>query len=141
MGSHSGRGKHINYIKEKSNLGVLKALGKSMFTYVEKNSAGEMRTTWEKIVQNIGITLGQDISTELGMRTLMVIPYPTHSKEILGRHMSRVELHNRTHSRLREARNKVLESLAADVEIDTLDVVLKTAETQNQIEEADLEIH
>ena len=38
----------------------------------------------------------------------MVIPDPTHSQEILYRHMCKVQLRNTTHARLREARNKVL---------------------------------
>ena len=54
--------------------------------------------------------------------------------------MSRFQLHNRTHSRMREARNNVLELLAVDVAIDNLDVVLKTSETQDKREESDLAI-
>ena len=54
-----------------------------MFTYAEKNSANDMKTPWEKDVQNIGIAIGQDISTELGTRMLMVIPDPTHIQEII----------------------------------------------------------
>ena len=97
-----------------------------MFKYGKKNSADEMRTTWEKFVQHIGIDLGQYTSTELRTRKIMVIPEPTHSQEILDRHMRKVQLRNTTHARLIEARNKVLESLAADDDINNLDAVLKT---------------
>ena len=62
---HVVRVKHYNSRKEKANSGLSKSLGNSMFTYGEKNSAGEMRTTWEKFVQHIGIALGRDISTQL----------------------------------------------------------------------------
>ena len=51
-----------------------------MFKYGEKNSAEEIRTTWEKVVQHHGIALCQDISTELRTRTLIVIPETTHSQ-------------------------------------------------------------
>ena len=49
-----------------------------MFTYGEKNSADEMQTTWENDVQHIGIAFGQDISTEVQTRTIMVIKEPTY---------------------------------------------------------------
>ena len=97
-----------------------------MFTYREKNSAEEIQTTWEKVVQKIGIDIVQDISTELETSTLMVIPEPTHSQEILDRHMRKLQLHKTIHDRLREASNKFLELLAADAAINNLDAVLKT---------------
>ena len=52
--------------------------------------------------------------------------------------MCKVQLQNTTHAMLREARNKVLESLASDAAINNMDAVLKTAELQNEIEESDL---
>ena len=42
-------------------------------------------------------------------------------------------MRNTTHDRLREARNKVVESLAEDTAIKNLDGVLNTAEIQNEI--------
>ena len=106
-GIHSGIGQNATSRKDKSNPGLSKALGNSMFTYGENNSADKMGTAWEKAVQHIVIALGQDISTEFRTRTLMVIPDPTHSQEILERHMCKVQLLDKTHVRLREARNKV----------------------------------
>ena len=82
-GSHAGIGKYDTYSKEKENSRISKALGNSMFTLEGKNSADVMRTTWEKVVQHIGISLYQDISTELRTRALILIPAPTHSQEIL----------------------------------------------------------
>ena len=70
----------------------------------------------------------------------MVITDPTHSQEILDIHMWKVQLRNTTHASLREARNKVLESLASDDAINNLDTALKIEYTQNKIEESDLEI-
>ena len=54
-----------------------------MFTYGEKNSADEMWKTWEKVVQHIVIALVQDICVELQTRTLMGIPDPNHSQDVL----------------------------------------------------------
>ena len=92
-----------------------------------------MQTTWEKAVQHIEISLGQGISTEFQTRTLVVIIEPTQSQEILNIHSPKFQLWNTTHSNLREARNKVLESLEADDAINNLDDVLNTVYTQNEI--------
>ena len=54
--------------------------------------------------------------------------------------MRKVKLFKRTHCRLKESKNKVLELLAADYAINNLDALLKTSEFQNEIEEADLAI-
>ena len=63
-----------------------------MFAYKEKTSASAMQTTWEKAIQNIGIALGQDISTELEKSMIMVILEPIHSQEILYRHSSKIKI-------------------------------------------------
>ena len=70
----------------------------------------------------------------------MVIPDPNHSQEILDRHSQKIQLLNTTYTRLREARNKVLWSLAEDAAINNLDSVLKKSYLQNEINETDLDI-
>ena len=90
-----------------------------------------MRTTWEKVVQHIGIAIIQDISTEFLTITLMVIPETTQIQEILDIKMRKFQLRNTTHVRPREVRNKVLESLVADATINNMDDVLNTADIQN----------
>ena len=99
-----------------------------------------MWSTWEKVVQHIGIALGQDISTEFLTRTNMVIPEPNHIQEIIHRHMHKFELLNKNHARLRESRNQVLELLAAYAAFNNLDAVLKTSEIQNKIDDTGLKI-
>ena len=61
----------------------------------------------------------------------MVILEPTHSKDKLDRHMHKVQLLNTTHDRMREARNKFLELLAADSANNNQYAVLKTADIKN----------
>ena len=61
----------------------------------------------------------------------MVIKYPNQSQEILERQIRKVQMSNTTHTRMRESRKKVLESLAADAAINNLDAVLKTEEIKN----------
>ena len=89
-GRYVGRVQHATSIKGKGKSGLSKALGKAMFTYGEKNSAKNMRTTWEKAVQHIGIALGQDISMEFRTRMLMMIPEPIKSQEILDRYWRKI---------------------------------------------------
>ena len=70
----------------------------------------------------------------------MFIPDPIQSQYIIDRHSRKFLLYNTTHVRLREATEKVFGSLASYSGINNLDAVLKTAELQNEIEEADLVI-
>ena len=70
----------------------------------------------------------------------MTIRELTHSQEILEIHTNKVQLRNTANARTREPRNKVLELLAADANINNLDDVSKSEEIQNEIEEADLAI-
>ena len=49
-----------------------------MYTYQEKSSADDIRTTTEKIVSHIGIVMTQDIANEILNRTQMVIPHPDY---------------------------------------------------------------
>ena len=104
-----------------------------MFTYMKENSAVGMRATWEKFVHHIGIDISQDISTELWTRIMMVIPDPVHSQYILYRQLRQIQLHYTTHTSLREARDKILESLAEDISINNLYALLKTSDLQNEI--------
>ena len=67
-----------------------------------------------------------------------MIPDPIQSQYILDRHSRKVKLCNTTHVRLREASNKVLESFTADATTNNIYAALKTAEPQNEIEEANL---
>ena len=62
-----------------------------------------------------------------------MVPEKTHSQEILDGHMRKLQLRKKNHARLRESRNKVLELLVSDADINNLDAVLKTAEIQNEI--------
>ena len=70
----------------------------------------------------------------------MVIPEPSRIQEILDQHMRKVQLHNTTSARLKQSRKEVLDLLTVAVTADNSDAILKTAELQNEIEEAELKI-
>ena len=66
--------------------GLCLALGENIFTYGEKGSADQIKTTQEKIVQYVGIQYEYDISTEVLNQTEFIIPKPEHSQETLDEH-------------------------------------------------------
>ena len=119
------RGQHATTSKEKAKQGISKALGNAMFAYTENSSANDMKTTREKAIQNIGIDIVKDISTELRTRTLM---------------LCKVQLQNTTNTRLQKDRQQVLDSLTAAVTAKNPYAILKTSEIQNEVEEDNLEI-
>ena len=95
--------------------GLCPALGENVFTYGEKGSADQIKTTQEKIVQYVGIQYGNDISTEVLNQTEFIIPKPEHSQETLDEHddhVKKIEIrYNRTKNAM-EAKKVVLERLA-----------------------------
>jgi hypothetical protein len=59
--------------------GLCKALESNVFDCGHKAAADQMRTSCEKLVQNVGTTYGQDISNELHNKTTLVLPDRAHS--------------------------------------------------------------
>jgi hypothetical protein len=72
--------------------GLVPALGEHIFDYNVPNTAAQMLTTWEKIVEYVSSTYSNDISTELYTRKTLVLPPPEHSKEIQEEHKEIEEL-------------------------------------------------
>ena len=91
------------------------ALGENVFTYGEKGSADQIKTTQEKIVQYVGIQYGNDISTKELNQIEFIIPKPEHSQETLDEHdnhVKKIEIrYNRTKNAM-EAKKLVLARLA-----------------------------
>ena len=63
-----------------------------VFDYGQKGAADQMRTTWEKIVQYVGTTYGQDICNELQNKTTVTIPEPAHAQAVIDRHTAREQV-------------------------------------------------
>jgi len=78
-----GRGRGTSYSAQSGTIkkGLCGTLGSNVFDYGTKGAADQMRTSWEKLVQYVGTSYGQDISNELQNKTLVVIPEPAHSNE------------------------------------------------------------
>ena len=64
-----GRGSSYTGANTSSKKGLCAALGDNVFDYGHKAAADQLRTSWEKLVQYVGTTYGQDISNELLNKT------------------------------------------------------------------------
>ena len=76
-----------------------------------------MRTTWEKIVYNVGTIDRQDISNKLQNKTKVSIPKPEYTEYVHSKHRHRVELLNLRSARVsksREAKRGMLNQAEED---------------------------
>jgi hypothetical protein len=60
-----------------------------VFDYGHKGTADQMRTTWEKITDHVGITLTGTIAEELRTRIPVEIPRPEYTNEIKASHVKK----------------------------------------------------
>ena len=88
-GRGRGRGQSYTGAGTAAKKGLCTTLGTNVFDYGQKNVADQMRTTWEKLVQHVGTSYGQDISNELMNKTIVNIVQPTHTASVLARHQTR----------------------------------------------------
>ena len=92
-----GRGRGHNYTgaRNASKSGLCAGLNKNVFDYGNKAAADQMRTSWEKLVQYVGMTYGQDISNELQNKATVTLPEPVHTAAVLARHATHEQMiHN-----------------------------------------------
>jgi hypothetical protein len=57
-----------------------------------KEAADQMRTSWEKLVQYVGASYGQDISNELQNKTTVILTEPVHTASDMARHATREQM-------------------------------------------------
>ena len=69
-----------------------------------------MRTSWEKLFQNVGTKYGQDINNDLNKTIKVNIVTPVQSTEVLVRHTTREAL-------VRMDQSNIQESLRAQVRV------------------------
>ena len=84
-----------------------------------------MRTSWEKIVQYIGTTYGQDISNELQNKIPFILAEPTYSTAIMHRHTARETVMRTSQANLLAAREKQVFILEAQVATNNLEAPMK----------------
>ena len=140
-----GRGRGQNYTggsKTAKKSGLCATLGSHVFDYGHKAAADQMRTSWEKIVQYVGTTYGQDISNELQNKVAVTLPEPTHTTAVLERHAIREQMIRTGQENLQQARRAqqfILEA-AVTAAVDP-EAPMKLAILNNEIAQADFELN
>ena len=64
-------------------------MGGHVFDYGQKGSADQMRTSYEKLVQYVGTSMGTDILNELRNKVTAVVPEPVEDPVVTARHAQR----------------------------------------------------
>ena len=122
--------------------GLFPALGENVFTYGEKGSADQIKTTQEKIVQYVGIQYVNDIRTEVLNQTEFIIPKPEHSQETLDEHdnhVKKIEIRYNITKNAMESKKVVLERLSKgrnDV-AGAANALIELTKLENTMEEAE----
>jgi hypothetical protein len=140
-GRSRGRGRGNNYSGTSSatskHIGLCSALGNHVFDYGQKGAAGQMRTTWEKIVHHVGTIYWHAISNELQNRKPVTILEPTYTQQVLDKHAIKETRHQVQQARIHTARTLQLIQLQAAVVLATYpEAPILLALLENNIEEA-----
>ena len=139
-GRGRGRGQSYTGAIKSSKQGLCSALGTSVFDYGHKSAADQMRTTWEKLVQYVGTSYGQDISNELLNKTTVTLPEPAYTPAILGRHAIKEQVIRTAQANLQRARQAQQLVLEAEVlENKDPEAPMRLAVLNNAIAMADFE--
>jgi hypothetical protein len=99
-----------------------------------------MRTSWEKLVQYVGTSYGQDISNELQNKVTVILAEPIHSPTVMARHATRALMIRNGQANLQQARlaqQTILEA-AVDAATDP-EAPMKLAILNNAIAEGEFE--
>jgi len=125
---YSGRGGQAPAKKS----GLCAALTTHMFDCGAKGSADQMRVTLEKITHHVGTSMGNDICTELTNRARIVIPAPTHTPEVLARHVQRERTVRASQARTLAKDQAKLQLLEAAIAADANDLAAIDAKDELQ---------
>ena len=135
------RGNSYAGASNSSKKGLCAALNSNVFDYGQKNSADQMRTSWEKIVQYVGTTYGQDISNELQNKAIVALTEPVHTTVITARHAVRETIIRRGQERIQTARraSEAMLKIVIVKDPNDADARMKLAVLQNEIADGDFE--
>ncbi len=95
-----GRGYNYSGAGGGTKKGLCDQLGIHVYDYGQKNAADLVRSSWEKLVQYVGTTYGQDIGSELHTKQTIVLDEPTHSMAIIDRHALKVDVIRNSQDRI-----------------------------------------
>jgi hypothetical protein len=108
-------------------------LGTNVFGYGQKSAADLMHTSWERLVQYVGTTYGQDISNELQNKITVDIIEPVHSAEVLRKNGFREAMIRYGQLNIQQARQAQDIIIKAAVVANDPDAPMKLEILQNEI--------
>ena len=138
-GRSGGRGQHYTGAPSTAKRGMCQGLGTHVFDYGQKAAADQMKTSWEKLVQYVGTTYGQDICNELQNKLTVTIAEPTYSAAILARHTTREALVRAAQANIQRARRAQAVALQQAVDDGDLDAQMHLAVVENDIAQGDFD--
>jgi hypothetical protein len=101
---------------------------------MDNNSADQMRTSWEKLLQYVGTNYGQDVSNELQNKVAVVLVEPVHTPAVTARHTTRETMIRNSQEKIQTARRAQPAVLQAAVTGGTdAEAPMKLAILQNAI--------
>ena len=126
-GSHGARDRRVcgrgnsypSHIKNLNNKNkrLCSALIHHVFDYGQIWAVDQIRTTWKKIVNHVGMIYGHDISNELQNKKRIKIPQPEHTQQVKDKNLNRFERLRNQHVRLMQARYIKLQLLETALQI------------------------
>jgi hypothetical protein len=140
-GGH-GRGRGQNYTGTGSvaKKGLCITLGNNVFDYGQKAAADQMRTTWEKLVQHVDASYGQDITDKLQNKKTVTLVQPAHAADVLLRHTTRERMIRTAQQNIHRARIVQQVALLAAVTAGEVgDAPMKVAILENEIAQGEFE--
>ena len=138
-GRGKGRGNNYTGSTNTTKKGLCATLGSNVFDYGQKNSADQMRTSWEKLIQYMGTNYGQDISNKLQNKMVVVLVEPIHNATVLMRHTAHEIMIRNSQANLQTAQRAQRAILVAAVTAGEADAPMKLAILENEIAQGDFE--
>jgi hypothetical protein len=134
-GGRGGRGQNYTSASNTVKKGLCSNLGGNVFDYGQNNSADQMRTSWEKLTQYVGITYGLDICNELTNKAQVTLSEPAHTQAVMDRHKLRDAMVRSAQRNMKAARESQLSILEAKVATDASDLqaIMDVVVLKNQL--------
>ena len=86
-GRGRGQGHSYSGTSRTTTRGLCNALGISVFDHSQKSAADQTRSSWDKLVQYVGMNYGQDISNELKNKLSVNLVETVHASEVIAQHI------------------------------------------------------
>ena len=118
-----------------SKRGLTPALGSHVFDYGDKNCPDLLRTSWEKLCEHVGTTMGPNISTELSTGKKFVLEEPKHDDASKIAHQQAEARRKRKLQRSIEAQEAQLAHLGTLDIKDDPELPTKIADAENTLDD------